>query len=59
MPKSQAKTITLLIPSLEAGGMERVMSILANNFAKNTHLKVHLIFYDDVFLKNFHKEEQT
>lgn len=37
------KTIALVIPSLTHGGMERVMSELANFFAQKPHLSVHLI----------------
>lgn len=47
------KKIALVIPSLNAGGMERVMSELANYFSKNNSIEVHLIilgknikFYD-------------
>lgn len=37
--------ICLVIPSLEPGGMERVMSELAAQFAKNENLDVHLVLY--------------
>lgn len=39
------KRICLVIPSLQAGGMERVMSELANYFAKKNLYEVHLILY--------------
>lgn len=39
------KKIILLLPSLHAGGMERVMAELANYFAENKDLRVHLILY--------------
>ncbi len=37
--------VCLVIPSLEPGGMERVMSELAAQFAKNENLDVHLVLY--------------
>jgi GalNAc-alpha-(1->4)-GalNAc-alpha-(1->3)-diNAcBac-PP-undecaprenol alpha-1,4-N-acetyl-D-galactosaminyltransferase len=49
----EVKKIALVIPSLQAGGMERVMSELANYFSLNNSIEVHLIilgknlkFYD-------------
>jgi GalNAc-alpha-(1->4)-GalNAc-alpha-(1->3)-diNAcBac-PP-undecaprenol alpha-1,4-N-acetyl-D-galactosaminyltransferase len=48
------KSICLVIPSLQAGGMERVMSELANYFCKKTEYEVHLILYGlsrDIFYK--------
>lgn len=39
------KNILLLIPSLESGGMERVMAQYANYLAKNSSYKVHLVLY--------------
>ena len=39
------KTICLVIHSLQAGGMERVMAELAGYFAKKETVKVHLILY--------------
>jgi GalNAc-alpha-(1->4)-GalNAc-alpha-(1->3)-diNAcBac-PP-undecaprenol alpha-1,4-N-acetyl-D-galactosaminyltransferase len=49
----EIKKIALVIPSLNAGGMERVMSELANYFSKMESIEVHLIilgknkkFYD-------------
>jgi len=35
--------ICLVIHSLKGGGMERVMSLLANNFSEKKHTEVHLI----------------
>ena len=37
--------ISLLIPSLQSGGMERVMSLLANYFAKKKNVELHLVLY--------------
>lgn len=37
------KKICLVIPSLKAGGMERVMSELANYFSLKTDIEVHLV----------------
>lgn len=37
--------ICLAIPSLQSGGMERVMSVLANNFAKREGVEVHLLMF--------------
>lgn len=42
---SEIKKICLVIPSLTAGGMERVMSELAGYFSKNDQLEVHLVMY--------------
>lgn len=39
------KKIGLLIPSLQAGGMERVMSTLIWYFSKKTQVDLHLILY--------------
>lgn len=39
------KRIALVIPSLHAGGMERVMSELANYFVLKNDVEVHLILY--------------
>ena len=39
------KKICLVIPSLQAGGMERVMSVLANYSSLKENLQVHLILY--------------
>ncbi|WP_445715173.1 glycosyltransferase [Flavobacterium sp.] len=39
------KRICLVIPSLHAGGMERVMSELAHYFCKKKEYEVHLILY--------------
>lgn len=44
--------IALVIPSLQTGGMERVMSELAHYFCKQSNLEVHIILYGikrDVF----------
>jgi GalNAc-alpha-(1->4)-GalNAc-alpha-(1->3)-diNAcBac-PP-undecaprenol alpha-1,4-N-acetyl-D-galactosaminyltransferase len=37
--------ICLVIPSLHAGGMERVMSVLINEFSKKSNLEIHLVMY--------------
>lgn len=37
--------ICCVIPSLQAGGMERVMSILVDQFTLNPQLEIHLILY--------------
>lgn len=39
------KKICLVIPSLQAGGMERVMSELAAYFATKNNLEIHLVLY--------------
>jgi GalNAc-alpha-(1->4)-GalNAc-alpha-(1->3)-diNAcBac-PP-undecaprenol alpha-1,4-N-acetyl-D-galactosaminyltransferase len=39
------KKICLVIPSLHAGGMERVMSVLAGYFCSKSEFEVHLIMY--------------
>ncbi|WP_158860033.1 glycosyltransferase family 4 protein [Lunatibacter salilacus] len=39
------KTICLVIPSLQSGGMERVMSELANYFCGKREYEIHLILY--------------
>lgn len=39
------KRICLVIPSLHTGGMERVMSILANQFCNKPNVEVHLVMY--------------
>jgi len=39
------KKLCLVIPSLQAGGMERVMSELAGYFASKAELEVHLVMY--------------
>jgi hypothetical protein len=44
MRKSRTK-IALLLPSLHAGGMERVMSELANYFSLQNKTEVHLILF--------------
>ena len=41
----EKKKLCLVIPSLQAGGMERVMSELAGYFASREELEVHLILY--------------
>jgi glycosyltransferase involved in cell wall biosynthesis len=42
---SEKKRICLVIPSLDTGGMERVMSELAGYFGTITELEVHLVMY--------------
>lgn len=37
--------ICLVIPSLESGGSERVMAVLANYFARQPNIEVHLVLY--------------
>ena len=37
--------ICLVIPGLSAGGAERVMSVLANEFSRNENIEVHLCLY--------------
>jgi glycosyltransferase involved in cell wall biosynthesis len=52
--KSVKKKICLVIPSLQLGGMERVMSELANYFSTQNKYEVHLILYGlkrDIFYK--------
>jgi GalNAc-alpha-(1->4)-GalNAc-alpha-(1->3)-diNAcBac-PP-undecaprenol alpha-1,4-N-acetyl-D-galactosaminyltransferase len=39
------KTICLVIHSLQAGGMERVMAELAHHFSKKQNIQLHLILY--------------
>ena len=39
------RKLCLAIPSLQPGGMERVMSELANYFSKREELEIHLILY--------------
>ena len=39
------ENICLIIPSLQAGGMERVMSELISYFSKKHNVKIHLILY--------------
>jgi glycosyltransferase involved in cell wall biosynthesis len=53
MEDKSLRKIALVIPTLTAGGAERVMSVLANNFANNDDFEIHLvllvggnIFYD-------------
>jgi GalNAc-alpha-(1->4)-GalNAc-alpha-(1->3)-diNAcBac-PP-undecaprenol alpha-1,4-N-acetyl-D-galactosaminyltransferase len=41
----EKKILCLVIPSLQAGGMERVMSELATNFASKGDIEVHLVLY--------------
>lgn len=48
----EKKRICLIIPSLQAGGMQKVMSELADYFCQNNELDVHIILYGrtpDVF----------
>lgn len=39
------KILCLVIPSLQAGGMERVMSELAGCFAEKNEIEIHLVLY--------------
>ena len=39
------KKLCFVIPSLQAGGMERVMSELANYFCQNNEIEVHMVLY--------------
>lgn len=41
----QKQKIALCIPTLVSGGAERVISVLANEFAKDENVEVHLILY--------------
>lgn len=41
----ERRKIAFIIHSLQAGGMERVMSELINNFAKKKEYEIHLILY--------------
>ena len=41
----EKQKLCLVIPSLQAGGMERVMNELATYFCKKTNLEVHLVMY--------------
>lgn len=41
----KSKRIVLVIPSLQAGGMERVMAELATHFATKPWLEIHLVLY--------------
>ena len=42
---SNERKLCLAIPSLQVGGMERVMSVLANFFCHKRDLQVHLVLY--------------
>ena len=39
------KRLVLVIPSLQTGGMERVMAVLAGYFAEKPYLDVHIVLY--------------
>jgi len=52
--KNKIKKICLVIPSLQAGGMERVMSELIWHFSMQNVIEIHLILYGikrDIFYK--------
>lgn len=52
--KESGRTICLVIPTLQAGGMERVMSELAGYFASAKKINLHIIIYGkkrEVFYK--------
>lgn len=44
----QDRRICLLIPSLQAGGMERVMAELAEFFCQKSDLEIHMILYGNI-----------
>lgn len=52
------KTICLVIPSLQAGGMERVMSELATYFCNKEEFEVHLVLYGRTREIFYHIPEQ-
>ncbi|OJV37858.1 MAG: hypothetical protein BGO33_07920 [Bacteroidia bacterium 43-41] len=43
--EKKSKKIVFLIPTLQLGGMERVMSELVNYFSKKSYVEVHLVLY--------------
>jgi len=45
MKLNSKRILCLVLPSLQAGGMERVMSELAGYFCQHNNLEVHLILY--------------
>jgi GalNAc-alpha-(1->4)-GalNAc-alpha-(1->3)-diNAcBac-PP-undecaprenol alpha-1,4-N-acetyl-D-galactosaminyltransferase len=50
--------LVLCVPSLQAGGMERVMAELTTNFSKEKNLRIHLVLYGinrDVFYQLPHE----
>jgi len=52
--KELRKKLCLVIPSLQVGGMERVMSELADCFCRKNNLEVHLVLYGrkpDIYYK--------
>jgi GalNAc-alpha-(1->4)-GalNAc-alpha-(1->3)-diNAcBac-PP-undecaprenol alpha-1,4-N-acetyl-D-galactosaminyltransferase len=41
----EKKKLVLVIPSLQTGGMERVLAVLASYFADKPYLEVHIVLY--------------
>jgi len=55
--KKNKKNLILFMPSIEGGGVEKNLIILANYFAKNFK-NIQLITYDNSFSSNFNKKIQ-
>jgi GalNAc-alpha-(1->4)-GalNAc-alpha-(1->3)-diNAcBac-PP-undecaprenol alpha-1,4-N-acetyl-D-galactosaminyltransferase len=45
IPKKNKKTLAFVIPTLQAGGMERVMTELANQVVQRHYLEIHMIMF--------------